>query len=552
MNNIDLKNRISSLIYALNSGLFERKNTIKMCMLAALSGESVFMLGPPGIAKSLIARKFTSVFYDVNSFEYLMTRFSTTDEIFGPLSINALKNEGRYSRLTNSYLPKAQIVFLDEIWKAGPAILNSLLTVINEKIFKNGDTIEKIPMHLLITASNELPEQDSGLEALYDRMLIRLWLDPIKDKANFKSMLTLKSQNSTVSDRLKIKDEELLSWAKEIEEITISNEAFEDLYFLKEQFDQSASINKEEEETSKSTNVKEKMKTLSKLYISDRRWKKAYHLLATSAYFNERVKIEKIDLLLLKDIMWNDLHTRSRIYEIIKQYATTKLFDQSSVVFNIEELNIKLTRLTSKILNDIGIKMNLSRNRILKFRNKFYLNFNQNDLNEHQKQQKIIFLDECHLDPDNIDKKTVFAEINTSDLKKLSQRSCTVPVKLSKNTIVNITLGIDSHLNLISKGDNGKIIALTIARSKRLEKWRDAKWGEFLQEYTNAADQIDKDIIKIEKQFKSHSDHLFLSEDIMLDIATSINSLRAKHSLMQKHIENIQDEIAIIKEELIS
>lgn len=154
-----IRERTISILSGIKAGTFERDEAIALSLLSAMAGESIFLLGLPGVGKSMIARRLKLAFKDASVFEYLMSRFSTPDEIFGPISISKLKDNDCYERITSGYLPEAEIVFLDEIWKAGPAIQNSLLTVLNEKIYLNGNHEIRLPMKGIISASNELPAQ---------------------------------------------------------------------------------------------------------------------------------------------------------------------------------------------------------------------------------------------------------------------------------------------------------------------------------------------------------------------------------------------------------
>lgn len=326
-----VKERIQQLLCELNKGIYEKDTELALSLLAALAGESIILLGPPGVAKSMVARRLKSAFQDAKSFEYLMSRFSTPDEIFGPVSICKLKDSDKYERSIDGYLPTADVVFLDEIWKAGPAIQNTLLTVINEKLFRNGDKEIKLPLKLLVAASNELPAQGEGLEALWDRFIIRVESSNIKQEGKFLAMLTDSDSESDikVSPELQITDKEYAVWGEVINKTGIDESVLKSIVVIRKALG-SVPVQSSDEHHN--------------VYVSDRRWKKVVRLLKTSAFMHDRTSASFADLVPIFNCLWQEPEEADSIRRIIIQSLFSDCSARLADIKLALEADIRVTR----------------------------------------------------------------------------------------------------------------------------------------------------------------------------------------------------------------
>jgi len=322
-----VRQRIKKLLDFLNTGLYEKEEAIRLALLSAVAGESIFFLGPPGTAKSMISSRIHHAFKGTKYFEYLMNEFSTPDEIFGSVKLKGL-DEGIYEKNTTGYLPEAHIAFLDEIWKSGPAILNTLLTIINEKKFRNGNKLEKVPLQILLAASNELPKEKAGLEALYDRFIIRTMVNPVslENEKSFFDLCENSGKELVIPESIKpnlLTIEEVQTWSEKIDGIILTDKIKDVVMEIRRELEVK---NQEKEREEK-----------EKFYVSDRRWKKIIHLLKTSAFLCDRTEVDLMDMQLITYCIWNTPKQRDEVKSIVKEIVQAHGLECTTAIDDIEE-----------------------------------------------------------------------------------------------------------------------------------------------------------------------------------------------------------------------
>ena len=253
--------------------------------------------------------------------------------------LDECKGKEEYRRLTENMLPEADIAFLDEIWKAGSAILNTLLTIVNERKFHNGSKVVDVPLKTLFAASNELPAKNKGLEALYDRLVLRLIVSFIKDEDNFFEMVEAPSSSKfELSDdvkKLQITNAELLEWKEKIDEVTLSEGAKSVISAIRKEL---SSRNAAMDETDKLAG--------ETFEVGDRRWKKIVHILKTSAFLNDRNEVDLMDCQLIEYCIWSTEKQQKQVRDIVEKCIKQNGVDCDTA---IDEINEQIENFKKKI-----------------------------------------------------------------------------------------------------------------------------------------------------------------------------------------------------------
>lgn len=170
--------RLRDAIRSASQGLVEREALVELVVLAAVAGEHVLVIGPPGTAKSEAVRRIARALGG-RYFEYLLGRFTEPAELFGPIDLRRLR-EGEVVTETRGMLPEAELAFLDEVFLGSTAILNTLLGLLNERRYRRGHTDMACPLRICVGASNAIPD-DPALAALSDRFLVRVFVESLPD-----------------------------------------------------------------------------------------------------------------------------------------------------------------------------------------------------------------------------------------------------------------------------------------------------------------------------------------------------------------------------------
>lgn len=296
-----IRTKIQTVQAELGAGFAERDRVVEGLILSALAREHILLLGPPGTAKSAMANAFCGSVKDAKFFAWLLTRFSAPEEVFGPVSLSALKLD-RFARVVTGKLPEANVAFLDEIFKANSAVLNALLTAINERVFYDDGRSISIPLMTVVGASNELPEGPE-LGALYDRFLTRFWVGYTQTPDAFRRVL-LSGETGTATKVTLAEWEEAQS---EVLGIHVPTETITRLFDLRAELGKAG------------------------IQASDRRWKKLLNILRAAAWLAGDPEASTEYFPVLANCLWHTPDQFPGVQAAVSKFAAPEVGEATTI-----------------------------------------------------------------------------------------------------------------------------------------------------------------------------------------------------------------------------
>ncbi len=321
----ELFKKIISAEDYLNNVFIERETLISLLLLTIFSGQNMFILGKPGVAKSEIVYQTSLLFRNVKIFRYLLTKYTTPEEIFGSISLEELKKDRFYRKITNK-LADVEIGFLDEIFKGNSSILNSLLMIANEKIYINDTEVVNVPLISLFGASNEIPDEEEmeELQALYDRFTIKYIAEPIREYKNFTMLLLQDNKEIKTDEQMLIDLNDIYTVLEAAKDITPGQNILNLMYKVREYCYE------------------------NNYYVSDRKFKNMLGILKVGAFVNGRSEIITEDLFILPYMIWEKPEEFSVIKEDIESIIIEHIFNDI-----ISNISIKISDSFSSFIDDL-------------------------------------------------------------------------------------------------------------------------------------------------------------------------------------------------------
>lgn len=316
-----LQKSLNAVVSEVSALYHERDEETRMITLGFLAGQHTLLLGPPGTGKSAIVRELTGRITGGRYWEILLSKFTAPTEIFGPIDVGALA-QGTYRQVLDGHATTATIAFLDEIFKCGPAALNSMLAYLNERVYHPAAGGEPItcPLISAVGASNELPE-DESTAALYDRILIRMEVDYLAGPDSFDALLcsAIEAPHTAAPVRTTVELAELQRVvAREVPTIALGGTVRSAIADLR------ADLRHRE------------------IISSDRRWKQAVRLLQASAWLDEREHVIVDDLAVLAHALWDVPSNRTTVERLVRGRLSPDDKKMADVADQIDQLGREL------------------------------------------------------------------------------------------------------------------------------------------------------------------------------------------------------------------